>query len=1503
MKSRFKKLAASVLTAAMLLQQCGVTTLAEEAQTQAETQIQTQAETPAPETQAPQTETSAPETQAPQTETSAPETQAPQTETSAPETQAPQTETSAPETQAPQTETEKATEKETEKETEKKKEKETEASDRVNDGKKIEESTITSGLGSVRTKLFAADSVILPDTLKEQVGADWILDGTDGKAAIDGLSGLSKTLANGQSTSKIEVINLYADKDGKLDTKQLEKLFKNKVIDVTDQYFVVNIIAAKKNQTLSFSGYAMKNKGQNVSYIKATQAGDILYNFATLEKGKYQAFEGTVNLSSGSGLQGTFLAPKATVTVGSNLSGAVYAKKVTVTDGVQKLLRVAYIKGAKDETETEAVTETATETESETKAQETEEETETEAQTEQITEAQTAGATEAESEQVTEAQTAGATEAESEQVTEAQTAGATEAESEQVTEAQTAGATEAQTEELTIETEVVTEVPEQSETAAEAESEPAETSEEESTVDLDAGIALASLGRELMWYSQTGVKLSVKFTDVKAAAAVLSGGEAELHAADTILKPDGSVAYAADEKVGDTLTNLGSEEKTLTLNYGGSYYLEIKKAPGVDGSAETYLTPARIYFEVDKQGAIQMAVGQNLTDWGNGVLTVKAEKQTQAQVNVVLADADGNALANAGTSIFVLKDERGDVIYNSNTKASEANESTEAKYPLYYISGTGSQLKLSGIPAGSYYLSEVKAPDGYELAGDQKLILTDGGAEQTLTMKHKKKEGTAKVNVAAQATFTKTLLTAENDIVNYVALYSDSDLSQRVTEPKAVTFKAGDTTSSKAEFTALTDGKTYYIGLTDAFGEKEGTDYQLSDNAVAAKAAEGEQAVLDIDYTTYPDGDYSYQADISVTVQVKDVQGAAYAASDTFYAMLYQDADRTQKVLSTPLTFAMSGTAALTQSTQVKVTKASETFYLAQTDANGTEITNADPNFLYGITYPDLTNQALTVVCGQKAAATIQDQLGNSIVMLRLLDAASDKQLPGAKMVIKDAKTGKAVYSFTTGNEVETLTNKLAAGSYVLTELIAPGGYSNTSDVAFEVKDGQTTEVVMRNASYGKSAHKLTVSMQVYVGEAQVYAKDTTSGTYAKEKRYTYYAALFADKNRTQKVSDVKEITVSGLNGSASFSNLEKGTYYLAETDEYGNVLSASDIHGTECKIEYSDGGKISVSASSAQAVIKNVYSSLPKGYRHTAILTITKKLQTASGEAQTDTKTFYAGIYRKKDFSDTPTVVALNLKNASEASAKRRILLSSSNEVNYYIAEVDKSGKRITDEASFGYTIQVDQPEVTLKGGEEKHVTITNKTRVSKVTLYLTKKVYEGTSKKAVNETFYAGLFKDPEFTQLYAKPIALQLKNKSEITLKLSLNLGAAAGAKIYVAEVDENGKVVQAGAKFGYDIRVVNATAEFTQRQTEVQSILLNSVYSSSSEDNWNKIISRDGNNIGGGGIGSGSNGGGGASANGSVQTGDETPILPYVGGLAAAALVIAVLLVAGRRKRQK
>ncbi len=87
-----------LLAFAMIFQQAGITTIADETEAvvaQQSEAAETKVQASAPETSAP--ETKAPETQAP--ETKAPETQAP--ETKAPETQAP--ETSAPETKAPET--------------------------------------------------------------------------------------------------------------------------------------------------------------------------------------------------------------------------------------------------------------------------------------------------------------------------------------------------------------------------------------------------------------------------------------------------------------------------------------------------------------------------------------------------------------------------------------------------------------------------------------------------------------------------------------------------------------------------------------------------------------------------------------------------------------------------------------------------------------------------------------------------------------------------------------------------------------------------------------------------------------------------------------------------------------------------------------------------------------------------------------------------------------------------------------------------------------------------------------------------------------------------------------------------------------------------------------------------------------------------------------------------------------------------------------------------------
>ncbi|MDD6326610.1 MAG: isopeptide-forming domain-containing fimbrial protein, partial [Lachnospiraceae bacterium] len=109
-RDRVKRFFALLLTFAMIFQQAGITTIADETEavvTQQSETAEAKVQASAPETNAP--ETKAPETQAPETkapETSAPETKAPETkapETSAPETQA--AETNAPETLAPATET------------------------------------------------------------------------------------------------------------------------------------------------------------------------------------------------------------------------------------------------------------------------------------------------------------------------------------------------------------------------------------------------------------------------------------------------------------------------------------------------------------------------------------------------------------------------------------------------------------------------------------------------------------------------------------------------------------------------------------------------------------------------------------------------------------------------------------------------------------------------------------------------------------------------------------------------------------------------------------------------------------------------------------------------------------------------------------------------------------------------------------------------------------------------------------------------------------------------------------------------------------------------------------------------------------------------------------------------------------------------------------------------------------------------------------------------------
>ena len=1577
MNKGFKRIAASFLSAAMLFQQCAVTGIAEEqegsevqtqaaetqapeAQAQAETQAsetrvpeaQAQAETQvsetqAPETQAPETqaaETQAPETQAPETqaptesETQAPETQAStEPETQVPETQAPtepetqastenetqaptetetqaptETETQAPtetETQAPtetetQAQTETETQQETETETEKitETERQTERSERVNDGDKIELSTLRQGLQGAFPYLFAAQEVKGASSLAKE---EQIADGDKGRAALFGLENLSEKLADGKSTSKVRVINVYADKDGKLDTKQLKDAFQSETIDVTNQYVVVNVIADQKDQKIDFSGYTMVNADQTVRYTEETQPGDILYNFAWLDGENFAPFEGTVTLTGTELLQGTFLAPEGDVEVKSNLAGAVYADQITVADGVSDLKRIVLIEGAK-KSETESTDETSSEPET-TFETTVESETETASESAAENESETVSETTAESEPETVSETT----AESEPETVAETTAGSE------TEIASESAAESESETV-------------SETTADSETETAAETEENDMIAIDANLvstySFFSTRIISSWNSEEGTELKIKLTDAEdEAEQALAGGEAVVRAADSIYDKEGALVFRKNAEVA-TLNWKKAAEVSAKFHYSGSYYLEVTKTPAVSNGEEAYMLPSRIYFYIDADGVPVFAENESWYTWKDSVLSIDLAKTEKVQVKLRLtgqkADgkSDGELLSGAA---FVLKNEDGQIIRD------------EEGYPKYYISFNGEEVSLSGLEAGTYLLSEITAPDGYQPAADKKFTIASDTATpvELVVTNAKTSSNTETLEFTAISMFDETVLTSEFENYYYAALFQDKALKKKVSDVIMLTYSEGEKKTESTELSGIAVG-TYYLAPTDEFGEpvsdasfqmvqsgetpKENQNYtvlkvkktetsQTEETQTEKTDSSKTEVALEYQYTEYPSDDFSYEAAITLTKQVKNYDGKAKKVTEDFYAMLYADAEHEEALLEEPVKFELKDASSVKTTVKVSMTESGVPIWIAETDKDGNVITSDNEDFVYAITYPKHADGKFTVICGKETVGTIQNQLNNSIVKIRVEDG-SKKLLPGAKLVLKNQKTGevvpidqKAVFE-STGEEL-VLENQLENGTnYVLTELTAPDGYQNTADETFTAQEGKTVEVVLTNQKT-KGSHTLTVMKTVYSGDHQVYAQDLSSGTYAQEGCYTFYAALYADAKRTEKVSDVKEIKVSGLTGTTSFGKLESGTYYLAETDQYGTVVKSD----RKCTIKYTDAGKIQVTGTNT-AEIQNVFSELPRGYRYTATLTITKKLQNSAGEAEAASKTFYAGIYRTQDYSDTPTIIPITLNNASEASERRRILLPGTDDLTYYIAEVNEQGQRMTENSEFGYIPTIDQPELAVKKGEDASVTITNKTKVSKVTLYLTKKVYKGNSQYAVNETFYAGLFKDSEFTQLYANPIPMQMNGKSELTLKLTLNLGSSSDAKIYIAEVDKNGKIAKSSKEFGYDIRVVNATASFSQDRTEVQTILLNAVYGTTSDEDWNNIENKDDNNIdgddGGSGISSNGSGGYGGSGTGSdVATGDETPVLPYVAVLAVSALVILGLVFTSKKKKRR
>ena len=189
------------------------------------------------------------------------------------------------------------------------------------------------------------------------------------------------------------------------------------------------------------------------------------------------------------------------------------------------------------------------------------------------------------------------------------------------------------------------------------------------------------------------------------------------------------------------------------------------------------------------------------------------------------------------------------------------------------------------------------------------------------------------------------------------------------------------------------------------------------------------------------------------------------------------------------------------------------------------------------ITYPE-TESAQATIKVKAAKEKIQTK-----VKISKQDITTKQELPGAKLVIKDAN-GKEVASWVSTNTPKYIKG-LEAGNYTLCETQAPDGYElYTECIKFTVKaDGTVSTVIMYNAPKSKET-------KVQISKKDITSKEEIAGAKLR----------ITDLNGKEIISWVATTTPKLI------KNLKPGKYYLEETQAPDGYILSTEKKEFEVK-------------------------------------------------------------------------------------------------------------------------------------------------------------------------------------------------------------------------------------------------------------------------------------------------------------------------------------------------
>ena len=527
----------------------------------------------------------------------------------------------------------------------------------------------------------------------------------------------------------------------------------------------------------------------------------------------------------------------------------------------------------------------------------------------------------------------------------------------------------------------------------------------------------------------------------------------------------------------------------------------------------------------------------------------------------------------------------------------------------------------------------------------------------------------------------------------------------------------------------------------------------------------------------------------------------------------------------------------------------------------------------------------------------------------------NSKEVAGAEITVYELTTDE------NGNTVETKVDswiskedethdfgdKLkAGGKYVMRETVAPDGYAYTNDIEFSIdKDGKvTTDAQTVTDENGNTVY--LVEDAPIVGSVTLTKTDQETGSLLAGAAFQLYYKTDEAESGYALYNNAAYLTE--MDGTLTIGGLKANDYYFVETQAPEGYEIELDENGEPKKYEFAIG--LGEDKTNAEVTVDLAVTNAPEAVDTN--LVVTKQLVYNNELWNAVDATFYVALFEDEALtSRVSEIQPIEFKNMNTSSTTFEDL-----EVGktYYVAETTKDGFALNSfggALATGEMFSVDFYDGNVvevaKGDGTKTIYFRNQfTEVPREfyregELTVTKQLLNaGGALQPSNETFYAGIFADAELTTLskdVSKNIVpLAMSGLSMVSDIVKVTVPEGGRTTVYVAEVDAAGRPVAGAASFQYDVTVDGATVTMDEENLKGSVVITNQereqesesesetekteVRKESSEETEEFVV---------------------PSSTKSVKTGDETPIMLYVGLLAAAALLLILALLLKRRKR--